>query len=104
MAQRGAHRCRWEVFLARAQCLMTKATVQLRVLRAPAGDLRPSWQETRVPLKDHQVRWALRSLVRCSGSGLQGQVPLSEPRPLPLCHLSGNKWQDSGSGRQRPPL
>lgn len=84
MAQRGAHRCRWEVFLARAQCLMTKATVQLRVLQAPAGDLRPSWQETRVPLKDHQVRWALRSLVRCNGSGLQGQVPLSEPRPLPV--------------------
>lgn len=42
-AQRGAHSCRWEVFLARAQGLMTKATGQLRVLQAPAGDTRPSW-------------------------------------------------------------
>lgn len=95
MAQRGAHRCRWEVFLARAQGLMTKATGQHRVLQAPAGDPRTSQRETRVPLKDHQVRWALRSPVRCSGSGLQGQVPLSTlattPQPLPLCRLSGNE-------------
>lgn len=43
LAQRDAHSCRWEVFLARAQGLMTRATGQLRVLRAPAGDMRPSW-------------------------------------------------------------
>lgn len=64
-AQKGAHGCRWEVLLAKAQGLVTQAAGQLRVLRAPSGDGSPSQQEIQVPLKDHPEE----------PSKVQGQVP-----------------------------